>query len=95
MTLNNYTQILNQYINLENSVSNNIIDFEDNNLKQQLLLLLKDDNSDLNKKLYLNSTLYKTRVSKRSSSCSTKNGNLGILSIFFKCYHLHLLFLLV
>ena len=90
MIINNCTQISNQCIDLEKSISNNIIDFKDNKLKQQLRLLLKHENIDLNKELYPNSTLHKIRVSKRSSSCSTKNGNLGIMSIFFKNDHRHL-----
>lgn len=78
MVLNIYRNISNQYIKPESVLSNNIIEFENDYWKKELLLLLEDNSSELNKNLLLNNTSYQVRLSKRSNSCSTKNGNLGI-----------------
>ena len=81
MPLGNCTTHSTANINTSKSLNYKDKNSANNYVKQQLFTLLQFPQYYLNESLYLNTYLHPLRVHKRSSNCSTKNGNLGALPI--------------
>ena len=73
-----------QYHRLTNLYFNDSLYVENDNLRQIIFLLLQNPTNQFNKSSYFNVSQDDQRKIKRSSECTTKNGNLGEIIILFQ-----------
>ena len=69
MQYNYHSHYLKKTTNFEKTILNDIIGFQNEKIKQEVELLLQGNKIYSNKKV--------SKLAKRSSNCSNKNGNLG------------------
>ena len=74
---NNVKNEVKQYHRLTNLYFNDYLYVENDNLRQKIFLLLQNPTYQLNKNSYFNVSHHDHGKIKRSSECTTKNGNLG------------------
>ena len=74
---NNVKKEVKQYHRLTNLYFNNSLYVENDNLRQNIFLLLQNPTYQFNKNSYFNVSQHDHEKIKRSSECTTKNGNLG------------------
>ena len=73
-----------QYHRLTNLYFNDSLYVENDNLRQIIFLLLQNPTNQFNKNSYFNVSQHDHGKIKRSSECTTKNGNLGNIIILFQ-----------
>ena len=73
-----------QYHRLTNLYFNDSLYVENENLRQIIFNLLQNPTNQFNKNSYFNVSQHDHGKIKRSSECTTKNGNLGEIIILFQ-----------
>ena len=74
---NNAKKKVKQYNTSTNLYFNDSLYVENDSLRQTIFLLLQNPTYQFNKNSYFNVSQYEHEKIKRSSECTTKNGNLG------------------
>ena len=74
---NNAKKKVKQYNKSTNLYFNDSLYVENDSLRQTIFLLLQNPTYQFNKNSYFNVSQYEHEKIKRSSECTTKNGNLG------------------
>ena len=76
-SINSVKNEVKQYHRLTNLYFNDFLYVENDSLRQTILLLLQNPTYQFNKSSYFNASQHDHGKIKRSSECTTKNGNLG------------------